>query len=97
MEFRTVGGETGDGLRVSLVGLGCNNFGRRLGERESRAVIHAALDAGITLFDTAESYGGGRSEKYIGKALGARRHEVAIATKFGWSGGAGSRKPSRAA
>ena len=96
MEFRRVGGETGDGLRVSLIGLGCNNFGRRLGERESRAVIHAALDAGITLFDTAESYGGGRSEKYIGKALGARRHEVAIATKFGWSGGAGPRKVAKA-
>ena len=96
MEFRTVGGQAGGGLRVSLVGLGCNNFGRRLGERESRAVIHAALDAGITLFDTAESYGGGRSEKYIGKALGARRREIAIATKFGWSGGAAPRKVARA-
>ena len=96
MEFRTVGGAAGGGLRVSLVGLGCNNFGRRLGERESHAVIHAALDAGITLFDTAESYGGGRSEKYIGKALGARRGEIAIATKFGWGGGAGPRKVARA-
>ncbi len=96
MEFRTVGGAGGGGLRVSLVGLGCNNFGRRLGERESRAVIHAALDAGITLFDTADSYGGGRSEKFIGKALGARRREIAIATKFGWSGGAGPRKVARA-
>ena len=95
MEFRSVG-EGDRALRVSLVGLGCNNFGRRLGERESRAVIHAALDAGITLFDTAESYGGGRSEKFIGKALGARRHEIAIATKFGWSGGARPRKIARA-
>ena len=82
----------GDRLTVSAVGLGCNNFGRRLGERESRAVIHAALDAGITLFDTAESYGGGRSETYIGNALGARRRDIAIATKFGWSGGARPRR-----
>ena len=96
MEAKSVGGAGGDALRVSLVGLGCNNFGRRLGERESRAVIHAALDAGITLFDTAESYGGGRSEKYIGKALGARRREIAIATKFGWSGGATPRRIARA-
>lgn len=85
MEFRSIGGAQGNALTVSVVGLGCNNFGRRLDERDSRAVIHAALDAGITLFDTAESYGGGRSENYIGKALGARRHEIAIATKFGWS------------
>ena len=96
MEVRSVGGAGGDSLLVSLVGLGCNNFGRRLGEKESRAVIHAALDAGITLFDTAESYGGGRSEKYIGKALDARRRDVAIATKFGWSGGATPRKIAKA-
>ena len=86
MEFRSIGGAEGNALTVSVVGLGCNNFGRRLDERDSRAVIHAALDAGITLFDTAESYGGGRSESYIGKALGIRRREIAIATKFGWSG-----------
>lgn len=86
MESRSVGGAESDALAVSVVGLGCNNFGRRLDERDSRAVIHAALDAGITLFDTAESYGGGRSESYIGKALGARRRDIAIATKFGWSG-----------
>ncbi len=92
MEFRSVGGESGDRLTVSAVGLGCNNFGRRLGERESGAVIHAALDAGITLFDTADSYGGGRSETYLGKALGARRRAIAIATKFGWSGGARPRR-----
>ena len=92
MEVRSVVGAGGDALTVSAVGLGCNNFGRRLGERESRAVVHAALDAGITLFDTAESYGGGRSETYIGKSLGARRRDVAIATKFGWSGGATPRR-----
>lgn len=92
MEFRSVGGAGGDALTVSAVGLGCNNFGRRLGERESRAVIHAALDAGITLFDTAESYGNGRSETFIGKALGVRRRDIAIATKFGWSGRATARR-----
>ena len=86
MELRSVGGAEGNALTVSVVGLGCNNFGRRLNERGSRAVIHAALDAGITLFDTAESYGGGRSESYIGNALGVRRRDIAIATKFGWGG-----------
>ena len=88
MEYRSVGGASGDALTVSAVGLGCNNFGRRLGRRESRAVVHAALDAGIALFDTAESYGNGRSESYIGEALGARRNDIVIASKFGWSGGA---------
>ncbi len=91
MEYRSLAGG-GDTQAVSVVGLGCNNFGRRLGERDSRAVVHAALDAGITLFDTAESYGNGRSETYIGNALGARRKDIAIATKFGWTGGASRRK-----
>ena len=95
MEFRSLG-EEGNRLTASVVGLGCNNFGRRLRERESRAVIHAALDAGITLFDTAESYGGGKSEKFIGNALGPRRRAVLIATKFGWSGGASRRKVAKA-
>ena len=95
MEFRSFGdGE--NRLTASVVGLGCNNFGRRLRERESRAVIHAALDAGITLFDTAESYGNGKSEKFIGNALGPRRNDIAIATKFGWSGGASRRKVTKA-
>ncbi len=95
MDLRSLG-DGDDRLTASVVGLGCNNFGRRLRERESRAVIHAALDAGIALFDTAESYGGGKSEKFIGNALGPRRRDVAIATKFGWSGGASRRKVTKA-
>ena len=71
------------GLTVSLVGLGCNNFGIRCDEQRSTEVVHAALDAGITLFDTADIYGGkGRSEEILGRALGARRDEVVVATKF---------------
>jgi len=78
-------------LQVSLVGLGCNNFGRRLDLSESRKVIHRALDLGVTLFDTADVYGSnGASETYIGATLGARRKEVVIATKFGCYTGADS-------
>ena len=78
METRRLGS-----LSVSSVGLGCNNFGMRCDERRSAEVVHAALDAGITLFDTADVYGGkGRSEEHLGKALGARRDEVVVATKF---------------
>ena len=73
-------------LEVSAVGIGCNNFGRRLDARASAAVIDAAIDAGITFFDTAEAYGNGASEDFIGRALGARRPRVQIATKFGLSG-----------
>ena len=74
------------GLEVSAVGLGCNNFGRRLDARGSAAVIDAAIDAGITFFDTAEAYGNGQSEDHIGRALGRRRPGIQIATKFGLSG-----------
>ena len=70
-------------LDVSLVGLGCNNFGGRLDEPRSAEVVAAALDAGINFFDTADVYGGTRSEEYLGRALGKRRSEVVIATKFG--------------
>jgi aryl-alcohol dehydrogenase-like predicted oxidoreductase len=70
-------------LEVSLVGLGCNNFGRRIDTEETERVVHAALDAGITLFDTADVYGDGRSEELLGAALGQRRDEAVIATKFG--------------
>jgi aryl-alcohol dehydrogenase-like predicted oxidoreductase len=71
------------GLRVSLVGLGCNNFGQRLDLEGSRAVIHKALDAGITLFDTADVYGGrGGSETVMGQVLGERRKDIVLATKF---------------
>jgi aryl-alcohol dehydrogenase-like predicted oxidoreductase len=84
MEFRTVGPKNAETMRVSLVGLGCNAFGRRISEQESIAVVHAALDAGITFFDTAESYGDGQSESWLGKGLGRRRKDVIVATKFGW-------------
>jgi aryl-alcohol dehydrogenase-like predicted oxidoreductase len=72
------------GLMVSVVGLGCNNFGSRVDAEGSRAVVQAALEAGITLFDTADSYGDrGRSEEFLGAALKRHRDEVVIATKFG--------------
>jgi aryl-alcohol dehydrogenase-like predicted oxidoreductase len=80
VERRNLGTE---GPSVSLAGLGCNNFGMRIDRVASRAVVVAALDAGITFFDTARSYGGGRSEEFLGAALGSRRDEVVIATKFG--------------
>ena len=76
------------GLRVSRVGLGCNNFGGRLGLAETRAVVDAALDAGVTFFDTAESYGnGGGSERLLGEILESRRDRVVLATKFAWQPG----------
>jgi aryl-alcohol dehydrogenase-like predicted oxidoreductase len=70
-------------LDVSLVGLGCNNFGGRLDEPSSASVIAAALDAGINFFDTADVYGGTLSEEFLGRAIGKRRPELIIATKFG--------------
>jgi aryl-alcohol dehydrogenase-like predicted oxidoreductase len=72
-------------LEVSRVGLGCNNFGRRIDRGATRRVVEAALDAGITFFDTAESYGEGDSERFLGAALGERRSHVVVATKFGWA------------
>ncbi len=72
------------GLTVSTVGLGCNNFGARMADEDVPAVVSAAIDAGITLFDTADVYGNaGGSEILLGEALGSRRAEVIIATKFG--------------
>ena len=70
-------------LEVSVIGLGCNNFGRVLDQRGSADVVNAALDAGMTVFDTSDNYGEGRSESYLGAALGQRRGQVVIATKFG--------------
>jgi len=70
-------------LEVSLVGLGCNNFGWRTGAESSAAVVNAAIEAGINFFDTADIYGAGASEEFLGLALGRRRDEVLIATKFG--------------
>ena len=74
------------GLVVSVAGLGCNNFGRRLDADATRAVVDAAIDAGITLLDTAESYGAGRSEEILGEVLAGRRDQVVLATKFGHRG-----------
>ncbi|HEY5646802.1 MAG TPA: aldo/keto reductase [Pseudomonadales bacterium] len=71
------------GLFVSEVGIGCNNFGGRIDAAATQAVVDAALDAGINFFDTADVYGERTSEVLLGKALGARRHDVVIATKFG--------------
>jgi len=81
MEQRRIGQ-----LTVSLAGLGTNNFGRRLDATRTRRVVEAALDAGVTHFDTADIYGEGRSEEYLGRALGERRDEVTIASKFGHDG-----------
>jgi aryl-alcohol dehydrogenase-like predicted oxidoreductase len=74
---------------VSPVGVGCNNFGRRLDYAGTEGVVHAAVDHGITLFDSADVYGRGLSEEYLGKALGSRRSKALIATKFGGPMGAG--------
>ncbi|MCX4782282.1 aldo/keto reductase [Streptomyces sp. NBC_01264] len=75
------------GLKVSAIGLGCNNFGGRLDARATRTVVDAALDAGITLLDTADIYGGaGGSESHLGEALKGRRDQVVLATKFGFAG-----------
>jgi len=72
------------GLRVSAVGLGCNNLGARIDDAAAKAVVHRALDAGITLFDTADHYGErGGSETVLGNLLGARRKDIILATKFG--------------
>jgi aryl-alcohol dehydrogenase-like predicted oxidoreductase len=83
--------ELGDsGLRVSRVGLGCNNFGGRLDLAATRAVVDAAVDVGVTFFDTAEIYGnGGGSERFLGEILEGRRDQVVLATKFGWGHGTG--------
>ena len=70
-------------LEVSIAGLGCNNFGMRMDEAAAKTVTDAALDAGINNFDTAESYGDGQSEVFLGRALGSRRDQAVITTKFG--------------
>ena len=86
MEYRTLGRS---GLRVSSIGLGCNNFGSRIDLEATRAVVDKAIDLGITLLDTADIYGGGsqggrgQSETYLGQVLGQRRNAVVLATKFG--------------
>ena len=81
MEIRNLGHS---GLRVSTIGLGCNNFGGRIDLEATRAVIHKAIDLGITLFDTADTYGEqGGSETLMGQVLGDRRRDIVLATKFG--------------
>jgi aryl-alcohol dehydrogenase-like predicted oxidoreductase len=80
MRYRPLGDS---GLQVSVVGLGCNNFGGRLDAAGSRSVIDAALEAGITLLDTADMYASGGSEEILGEALAGRRDQVVLATKFG--------------
>lgn len=70
-------------LDVSVVGIGCNNFGRRIDAEASAKVVNAALDEGINFFDTADVYGSGQSEEFLSRALGNRRGDVLIATKFG--------------
>ncbi len=86
MEFRNLGDT---GLKVSLAGLGCNNFGMTIDYEASEKVVGAALDSGINFFDTADCYGNGGSETFLGKALGADRDKAVIATKFGVPMGTG--------
>src|SRR5207253_1787623 len=79
MDTRRIGS-----LSVSVVGLGCSNLGRRIDADASTRVVQGALDAGVTLFDTADIYGQGQSEEFLGRGLGRRRNSVVIATKFGY-------------
>ncbi|HEX4227384.1 MAG TPA: aldo/keto reductase [Bryobacteraceae bacterium] len=84
MERRRIGA-----LEVSVAGLGCNNFGWRIDKEATHAVVDAALEAGINFVDTADMYSAGESEEYLADALGDRRNEVVLATKFGFSMGEG--------
>ncbi len=79
MDYRRLGTS---GLKVSEIGLGCNNFGMRLDRAGTTAVVNACLDEGITFFDTADVYGASKSETMLGEALNGKRHEVVLATKF---------------
>jgi len=83
METRRIGGDAG--FNITIVGLGCNAFGRRIDQEATTKVINGALDAGITFFDTAEGYGNGLSEEFIGNALKGRRDQVTLATKVGYN------------
>ena len=78
MQYRELGE-----LQVSVIGLGCNNFGMRLDAQGTKLVVDAAIDAGINYFDTAESYGTGLSEEYLGQAIKGRRDQVLVASKWG--------------
>jgi aryl-alcohol dehydrogenase-like predicted oxidoreductase len=92
MEYRPIAS-----LQVSVVGLGCNNFGGRIDGKASAAVVHAALDCGINFFDTAELYASGKSESYLGKALKGRREGAVVASKFGFEGNSSPSYVRRAA
>jgi aryl-alcohol dehydrogenase-like predicted oxidoreductase len=88
MEYRNLGPT---GLKVSVVGIGCNNFGRRCDAATTKDVVEAALDNGVNFFDTADVYGTGQSEEFLGKAIKGRdRTQVIVATKFGSPMGEGS-------
>ncbi len=86
MEYRRLGNS---GVKVSLLGLGTNNFGMRMDYDQSARVLNHALDMGVNMIDTANIYGGGKSEEYIGKALKEKRSQAIIATKFGLASGQG--------
>ena len=79
MEYKPLGRS---GLQISVVGLGCNNFGMRIDKEQTQAVVDKAIDSGINFFDTANIYGGTRSEEFLGAALGSRRKDIVLATKF---------------
>lgn len=82
MQYRQLGNSD---IEVSLIGLGCNNFGARMTTEEARPIVHAALDHGVTLFDTADSYGSGGSEEALGDILGPRRDDIVLTSKCGLS------------
>jgi aryl-alcohol dehydrogenase-like predicted oxidoreductase len=86
MEYKKLGKS---GLRVSVTGLGCNNFGMRIDKDQTKSVVDRAIELGVTLFDTANIYGGTKSEEFLGAALGERRRDVIIATKFSGPVGGG--------
>lgn len=79
MQLRNLGAS---GLKVSIIGLGCNNFGMRIDQAQTRMVVDAALDCGVNFFDTADIYGGSKSEVFLGDALKGRRDQAVLATKF---------------
>ena len=81
MEMRSIGS-----LSVSVIGLGCNNFGMTIDADATQTVVDAAIDAGVNYFDTADLYGRGKSEEFLGAAVGSRRDQVVIGTKFGHPG-----------
>jgi len=86
MEYRRLGNS---GLKVSEIGLGTGIFGGRVSEQDSVAIISKAIDSGVTFFDSADFYGNGRAEEYLGKAVRGKRDSVIIATKFGLPMGPG--------